>query len=229
MKIADAGWVSFGSTVRGAGSFAVVIGVLAGASGCGASMFDRSNGYDAQACVENSLRRNPNPEAAEQVVAELELGCRAHDAGACSALGVVKEMGVAGPKSFTAARNLYSRACKDGNQRGCVNLGRLALDPSNGADMASARSLFTAACDAGEPSGCGELARMMAKDPSASPELVSSTLSKGCSGGDALSCFELAERDRSGQSVALYVQACVEGHEPSCMRIGGNKPRVARR
>ncbi|NUP14366.1 MAG: sel1 repeat family protein [Polyangiaceae bacterium] len=203
-------------------------------------MFDRANGYDAQGCVEDALRKNPDPTLAVQVKAELELGCRARDAGACSALGVTKELGIGEPKNLRAARNLYDRACQRGNKRGCVNLGTLVLSGA-GTDAgamhngAFAKSLFTAACDAGEPSGCGALAHMLAKDPSASSEVVENAFGRGCSGGDADSCFELGERSAAQQAAGFYAKACLDGHVRACARLrmppvhvaGGDAPKHA--
>jgi hypothetical protein len=202
-------------------------------------MFDRANGYDSQACVEEALRRQPDPSLLESAGAEFELGCRASDAAACSALGVLDELGLGRPRSQAAAHSHYDRACKAGNQRGCVNLGRLALAKSSptAAERTFAQTLFKNACNAKEPSGCAELGRTLAKVEGADRDVVTADimLDGACAKGIARSCYDLAELYHNGEhedlrrSTELYVKACVAGYQPACVRLDADHRSVANR
>lgn len=234
-----AGLCSIGLFARVA-RVAVSVVALSSLVGCGASIFQRANGYDAQGCAEEALRRDPDPTTTETAKVEFELSCRAGDAAGCSALGVVYETGHGAARNPAAARKLYDRACKAGNQRGCVNLGRLSLaknDPTK-AEVDSATKLFAKACDLGESSGCGELGRYLAQNKGKDRDVVQadSMLQKACDKNVPRACFDLAEIYRGGagedprHAVELYVKSCVAGYQPACLRLDGPaQSRVATR
>jgi hypothetical protein len=62
--------------------------------------------YDAQACAENALRRNPDPAILLAAAGELSTWCRTGDAGSCSALADLIERGAArgAPEKASALR-----------------------------------------------------------------------------------------------------------------------------
>lgn len=202
-------------------------------------MFARDNGYDSQACVEEALRRAPDPSLIPAAATEFELGCRGNDAGACSALGVLYELGLGRAKSYAAAHSYYERACKDGNQRGCVNLGRLESERSDATDTdrARARTLFASACDASEASGCAELGRMLARAKGPSRDIVGADimLGRACDKNLFRACYELAELYRGqptedvARSTTLYAKACLSGYQPACVRLDPSGKRLASR
>lgn len=223
-----------------AGNAAIAVLALSSLAGCGASIFHRANGYDAQGCAEEALRRDPDPATSEVAKTEFELSCRAGDPAGCSALGVVYETGHGAARNPNAARKLYDRACQAGNQRGCVNLGRLSLaknDPTK-AEIDAATKLFAKACDEGESSGCGELGRFLAQNKGKDRDVVQadSMLHKACDKNVPRACFDLAEIYRGGigedprHAVELYVKSCVAGYQPACLRLDGpGQSRVATR
>lgn len=201
-------------------------------------MFQASSspGHDAQACVEEALRRSPSAEHIRRAAPELQLACRAGDAGGCSALGVLAELGLGRSPSRTVARGLYARACEGGNARGCVNLGKLDLasDPALHGERAS--RMFAAACDAGEASGCAALGQLRASGQTVARDVTAAAglFGKACAKGSVVACYELAELHRTVDGVnsrrpveamdrmrmvELYVKACVAGHAPACARL----------
>ncbi len=202
-------------------------------------MFARDNGYDSQACVEEALRRAPDPSLIPAAATEFELGCKGNDAGACSALGVLYELGIGRAKSYAGAHKSYERACKAGNQRGCVNLGRLESERSQATnlDRSRARILFATACEANEASGCAELGRMLARDKSPNRDLVGADimLGRACEKNLFRACYELAELYRGqpaedvARSTTLYAKACLSGYQPACMRLDPTGKRIAAR
>jgi TPR repeat protein len=72
--------------------------------------------------VDKALQRNPDPTILAEAVARFEAGCRAGDPAACSLLGVMHERGLAVRQDSIAARTLYRRACRAGNEIGCAHL-----------------------------------------------------------------------------------------------------------
>lgn len=200
-------------------------------------MFDNSLGYDSQGCVEDALRRRPHREMLVQARAEFELSCRASDPAACSALGVMAELGLAGDADPKLARSLYRRACEGGNQRGCVNSGRLtvATSSSTPAELDRARGMFAFACEEHEMTGCTALGRMFADGRGVTKDVTAARalLERGCAARDAEACFQLAELPLAGgasdpmQVAELYVKACVAGHQAACERMGTPPPAAA--
>lgn len=211
-------------------------------SGCGSSLFSNADGYDQQACVEEAMRQRPDAKLAAAAAPELELGCRAGEAAACSALGVVYELGLGREQDKGMARGLYLKACTANNQRGCVNAANLdiAANASEGM-VAHAREMLFSACEAGEPSGCTAIGTHLAKGEGVPQDLEKAgrMFAKGCDGGSAEACYGLAELQRASEPVLaagsakpsglieLYVKACVAGHQPACKRIAPPPMRVA--
>jgi uncharacterized protein len=207
-------------------------------SGCGASMFDAADGYNRQSCVEDAMRERPNANLAAAAAPELELGCRAGDAAACSALGVIYELGLGRDKDRSMARALYLKACTANNKRGCVNAAILDLVDSRSASATGhAREMLFSACEAGEPSGCTAMGARLASGDGVPRDLEQARrmFQKGCDAGSAAACFGLAELDRDTEPkqeaalMELYVKACVAGHQPACKRIAAPPMRVAAR
>jgi TPR repeat protein len=74
--------------------------------------------HDEQSCVERALRRNPDPAAVDAARVAFGEECDAGHADACSALGVMNELGVGRPADPSRAVALYARACDFGNVHG---------------------------------------------------------------------------------------------------------------
>jgi len=192
-------------------------------------MFEQrsSAGHDAQACFEEALLRTPREAYSQRAANQLEQACRAGDAGGCSALGLLSELGLGRPQSVVTARGLYARACEGGNARGCVSLGKLELasDPSTHGQRVS--RVFADACDGGEASGCAALGQLHLRGEvvARNPPEASRLFGKACSKGSVVACYELGELERTAEApvatrlVELYVKACVGGHQPACARL----------
>jgi TPR repeat protein len=125
------------STVR---SFLVLLATLASMSALGCARGELSVNrvqvsglsYDAQESVETAFRRHPDPEAVSEAIGAFSKACDAGDAGACSAVGVMYELGLDVPLDTRRARRLYSFACEAHNARACENLAALmAADTSD--------------------------------------------------------------------------------------------------
>jgi TPR repeat protein len=96
------------------------LAALLALGGCGGAP------YDSQACVENALRRNPDPALLPDAAEQISAWCQTGDAASCSTLGVMYELGLGVRADRARAARLYRHACSDGNARACDNLGGLA-------------------------------------------------------------------------------------------------------
>ena len=139
----------------------LVVLSASGATSCALGVFGDPSGYDSQACVEHALRSHPDAETSADAAVLFRDACAHGDGGGCSALGVIHEVGLAGPKSSALAAVHYRRACELGNRQGCQNLEALANAAYRSADYATARTLFTRACEAKKGLGCSSLTALL--------------------------------------------------------------------
>ncbi|HEX3772129.1 MAG TPA: hypothetical protein VHV30_14735, partial [Polyangiaceae bacterium] len=109
--------------LSGHGRGVAVAGLAAIASILSGCMGPSFAGPDQQACVERSLRRTHDTLAVAAARFQFEQGCHEGDAEACSALGVIYEVGAGAPANAARAVALYEHACDAGSVRGCANLG----------------------------------------------------------------------------------------------------------
>jgi TPR repeat protein len=85
--------------------------------------------YNAQDCVEHALRNHPDTETVREARTAFSDACKNGEAAACSAVGVMYEVGVGVPMDTRRARELYGTACEAHNARACENLaGLMAAD-----------------------------------------------------------------------------------------------------
>jgi TPR repeat protein len=202
------------------------------ASGCSSNLFGRGP-YDAQSCVEESLRRNPkNPEAREAAAVFAE-ACKLGDAAACSVHGLMLELGAGVPSDAPQARALYAKACSAQNQRACANLSRLELQTATDVvDIAQAQNRLLIACEEGEASACAFAGSLSSSTQDRDPETTAALLTKACNRGQTSACYDLAEATRTGAppsvaEIELYVKACLGGHEPACKKLAPTRVTVA--
>lgn len=210
---------------------AVLLGAL---SGCSSSLFGPAGSrFDPQACVEDAIRGDATPAVAPVAAAEFERACRNGDASACSALGVITEVGWDRPADPGAAAGLFARACQGGNARGCVHLSRLELDGQvPGAHPVAARSRLEGACLGGEPFACEELGKRLATGDGLPRDVhrARPLLEVSCQHRRGDACFELASIDAPVGTIPdpwtleLFVTACVAGHEGACARLDSVRP-----
>lgn len=93
---------------------------------CGSAMTFSNNGsFDQQRCVEEALRRRPKLSEVGDAVSLFRTNCNLGDSAACSALGVMYEVGVGKPADAKHAGKLFTKACVGKNQLGCENLAKL--------------------------------------------------------------------------------------------------------
>ncbi len=213
-------------------SLKVAVLVTLFASGCSSSLFGQGP-YDAQSCVEESLRRNPqNPEAREAAAVFAD-ACKLGDAAACSVHGLMLELGAGVPSNARTARALYTRACSAQNQRACTNLSRLELQTATDVvDIAQAQNRLLIACEEGEASACAFAGSLSSSTHDRNPEATTQLLEKACNRGQTSACYDLAEATRkSGEpsmpELELYVKACLGGHEPACKKLAPTRVSVA--
>jgi TPR repeat protein len=202
---------------------ACIIGAIAvAAPGCASGIFGGASSYDSQGCVEGALRRHPHSQVSHEALPLFEEGCAKGDAGACSALGVTYEMGIAEPPDPKRAAHAYIHACHLSNPRGCANWGAIVVSGKLGPpDYLLARKLFEQACDAGEASGCAALGRLHrdGQGVSADTTFARELLSRACEAGEMSGCFDLAGMLRAtspSTSLALYVRSCLAGEQAAC-------------
>jgi TPR repeat protein len=196
-------------------------------SGCMEASFGESSpGYDEQACVERGLRRHPDPLTVKTARVVFEDDCNRGSPEACSALGVMNEIGVGVPMNQKRAVALYERACQTGNVRGCTNLAVARIEGIGGerSVLFGARVLGPA-CDHGDAWACLHLARLHEEGQGTSrdPALAARLFSLACNGEEASACVAMAERKASaGQfttSSDFYSKACSLGDQNACGHV----------
>lgn len=93
---------------------------------CGSAITFTNNGsFDQQRCVEEALRRRPKLSETDDAHVLFRTNCNLGDPAACSALGVMYEVGVGKPTDARHAGKLFTKACLGKNQLGCENLAGL--------------------------------------------------------------------------------------------------------
>jgi TPR repeat protein len=132
MDMNDARWTDISRSL-------VSFVALALVTGCGSvDLFQAPVGsgktrYDAQECVEHGLRYAPDPEGVREATVAFADACQEGEAAACSALGVMYELGRGFAVDTARARELYGAACSAHNARGCANLAALFATEASGA------------------------------------------------------------------------------------------------
>jgi uncharacterized protein len=209
--------------------------VMLSVTGCATSSFGgAAPGYDQQACLERALRRAPDADNVARATAAFKLECREGGAEACSALGVMYEIGVGVAANPGRAVALYERACNAGNVRGCANLGVALIEGLGGTqDVAAGARLLEPACAHGDAGACVNLARLyvsgdgVSKDPIRANQLFEIA----CRGEEATACVALAEiRATAGYAdvaAELYGKACGLGDPIACSQLDVRVPQVA--
>jgi hypothetical protein len=193
-----------------------------GATGCASGLF---GAYNSQGCAETSLRSHPGDPLSADAVPFFREQCAADDGGACSALGVARELGIGGAQDVRSAATLYERACFLGNARGCTNLGALLARGANGKpDTAEAKRLFESSCKAGERSGCAALGRLYRDGHGVKADSLRAErlFDQACGDGEASACLDLANVlavRAPEQALALYVRSCLAGYTRACSEL----------
>jgi hypothetical protein len=206
---------------------AVPWSILVFVTGCATSSFGgAAPGYDQQACLERALRRAPDPETVARASRAFMAECRDGGAQACSALGVMNEIGVGVPANQAHAVVLYERACAAGNTRGCANLGVARLMGIGGPqDVVAGARLLEPACERGDARACVHLARLHATGEAVSndPVLAAQLFGRACTGEEASACVALGDiragAGNAGAAAALYGEACALGDTTGCGRL----------
>jgi TPR repeat protein len=194
-------------------------------SGCMGPSFADAN---QQACVERSLRRTHDVQALASAREEFEGACVSGSPEACSAFGVMNEVGAGAPMNPARAVALYKRACDAGNVRGCTNLGVARAYGLDGVrDPAYAVSLLDPACVRGDARACLHMAVLHTTGTGTSLDAALSRklFAVACEGEEVVACVARAKRDETEGDVAsaadYLAKACALGDAPSC---GGAKP-----
>lgn len=213
--------------------FVALTVALTSTTGCGIKMLRPLvagfEGDRQQECVEAALRGAPDPAAVPAAMARFTAGCESDDPAACSALGVMYELGRGVKKDAARAFALYEGACKAHNDAGCVNLG-LAYRGGIGTrvDVEHAAALFTIGCDGGNDYGCVELAtlRKLGLGVARSPQIAAGLFQVSCENGHADACYRLAGMFEEGTlgpdpmtTLTLYEKSCAYGKKESCERV----------
>jgi TPR repeat protein len=193
-------------------------------TGCATSSFGgAAPGYDQQACLERALRRAPDAETVARASKAFMAECREGGAEACSALGVMNEIGVGVPVNAAHSVALYERACAAGNSRGCANLGVARVEGMGGPrDVVAGARLLEPACDRGDARACLHLARLHRTGAGVSndPVLAAQLFGRACTGEEPSACVALgdirARADNPGAAAALYGEACALGDATGC-------------
>jgi len=216
----------FSSVIARGAPFALSTSILASTAGCAASFGGSLPGYDQQACAERALRRTPDRYTLADAVRAFKIDCHEGGAEACSALGVMNELGVGVPLNAARAVALYDRACKVGNTRGCANLGvARSLGIGVARDAAAGAQLLIPACDQGDARACSYLGRLYAAGDGVVGDAARAArlFDLACQGEEGSACTSLADlRASAGQrddANELYGLACSLGDSNGCDRF----------
>jgi TPR repeat protein len=182
-----------------------------------------SAGYEEQACVEHALRGDPDPGAVATARIAFERSCDERHAAACSALGVIHEIGLGVPADPTRAAALYERACGYGNVRGCTNLAITRIRGFGAPrEVRFGARLLGAMCEHGDARACLHLARLhdAGEGTSRDRALAARLFELACEGQEASACLEraetLANAGRHRDAAAFYGKACAFGDTRAC-------------
>ena len=165
-----------------------------------------------------------------RVINELQRNCDAggeENALDCANLGYAYDSN----RSFKQAARYYDRACKLGEQKGCVYLGLLYNDGQGVAqDRKRANELFSDACKKNSSEGCASLAYNYKKGLGVYPDVKKAIelLIKACKMGQVEACHNLGLSYVLGDSVkkdadrarTFFTRACEQGHVDSCVNLG---------
>jgi TPR repeat protein len=201
--------------------------LLAFTAGCATSSFGgAAPGYDQQACLERALRRAPDPELVARASKAFKAECREGGAEACSALGVMNELGVGVPMDAAHAVALYARACAAGNSRGCANLGVARAEGIGGPrDVVAGARLLAPGCEHGDARACLHLGRLHLGGDGGSNDLAlaAELFGRACAGEEPSACVALgdvrASAGNADAAAALYGEACGLGDVTGCRRL----------
>ncbi|MSP26247.1 MAG: sel1 repeat family protein [Myxococcales bacterium] len=210
-------------------AFAVGVLVL-GATGCAmpkVRLGEAAGSFDAQACVENALRGEPDPLTLPLAFKEFTDQCDRRLMSGCSTLGVMYERGLATRRDPLKAAQLYHEACIVQNVSGCANLARVY---SRGigvkTDAQRAVGLNDWSCQRGAPGACRELATAHLFGDGAEKDVprAAELYRKSCKMGDGDACYALGALYEKGaalkgdvsQALSLFEQACVKGQHDAC-------------
>jgi TPR repeat protein len=179
--------------------------------------------YDEQGCVEHALRSGPDPDTVAAARVAFEKACIEGRPEACSALGVVYEVGLGVPSDPVRAVELYDLACRSGNVRGCTNLAVARVEGIGGLrDERAGAAMLDSSCDRGDARACLYLGRLhdAGDAPPAERALAARLLEFACDGQEAGACVaraeSLARAGRYGDALAFYGKACSLGDARAC-------------
>jgi uncharacterized protein len=199
--------------------------------GCAESFGGAMPGYDQQACAERALRRAPNAYTVAEAVRAFRADCLQGGAEACSALGVMNEVGVGLPANAPHAVALYTRACQAGNTRGCANLGVAKVQGIGVVrDAVAGARLLVPACDLGDARACAYLGRMYATGDGvvADASKAAQLFDVACLKEEGSACTSLGDlrAGEGGRGAAdeLYGKACSLGDADGCKHFDAPTP-----
>lgn len=180
-------------------------------------------GSHEQACVEHALRGDPDLRAVAMARIVFERACDEQHAGACSALGVIYEIGLGVAADPARASALYERACRYGNVRGCTNLAIVQIWGFGvPREVRFAARLLGVTCARGDAKACLHLARLhdAGEGTSMDRALAARLFELACDGQEASACLEraeiLANAGRHRDAEEFYGKACSFGDARAC-------------
>lgn len=196
----------------------------------GASSHGAAMARDDFACVESSLRGEPDAAIVGEAADHFRAECDGGEPAACSALGVMHELGRGVPRDMPQAVELYMSACQQRYARGCVNLGQLHAEGVGVPQRWSqAAALYDLACQARNAEGCYRIAQLQdqGRGVTQNSAYAAALYARSCESGHAAACIDLGvlhERGRGTpqdltRAVQLYEQACRAGDVSGCFEL----------
>jgi len=190
---------------------------------------------DAQSCAAMAIKHYEGRDVELSHEKSREFSAKACDFGemmGCNLLGALLEDGLGGPKDTNGAADLYRKACANGYEGACYNVGTILYGNSarSAADLAEARQMFAIGCEAGIPDSCNDQGVMLKlgeggeQDLSAARSLYARACEAGLADGCANSGYMLLVGEGGPKEPAaaapLLETACRSGSMFACDNLG---------
>lgn len=153
-----------------------------------------------------------------------ERGCQLGSADSCSSVGKRFVLGEVVPRNLSRAVSFYVLACTLGDPVGCRTAIPNLREMGDAESLRKAFEIASTHCSAGDAETCTELAHLYAygEGVAADAKHALRFYGRGCEGGDARGCMNVAYRLESPEpdlARAAYQAACDLGEKEGCLRV----------
>jgi len=190
---------------------------------------------DAKSCAAMAIKHYEGRDVEQSHERARAFSAKACDFGemmGCNLLGALMEDGLGGTKDMKGAADLYRKACANGYDGACYNVGTILYgNPARSpADMAEARRMFAMGCEAGIPDSCNDQGVMLKLGEGGEQDLpmARSLYARACEAGLADGCANSGYMLLAGEggpkqpdaAAPLLETACRSGSMFACDNLG---------